>query len=71
MLILFFWKLDIVSRASLAYKSSAAQCENNSDDFSNIEGLENEPEGPIVKTSAIPGPKSLEMSSDLDKIQVF
>jgi len=58
-------------RTSFANKTSAPPCSNKSDDFSSIEGLENEPEGPIVKTSAIPGPKSLEMLSDLDKIQVF
>ena len=38
-----------------------------SDKGENIEGLENEPKGPIIKT-AVPGPKSQEMYSDLNKL---
>lgn len=29
-----------------------------------------EPENPVVKTESIPGPKSLELLANLDKIQV-
>jgi len=34
-----------------------------------IRGLENEPEGPIVKTQ-VPGPKSKKLIGELSKIQV-
>ena len=35
-----------------------------------IRGLENEPKEPIINT-AVPGPKSKELSSELSKIQVL
>ena len=60
--------IDVVTCVSSFKYTSSASITHKLKEFS-IEGLDQEPEAPIVKTP-IPGPKSLEMTADLDKIQV-